>query len=196
MKKSFYLNVIVLFLAVSIYEKSCKANDTIWGHVVNISTFEPIPQAHIWINNRVITTTDNNGFFKVTTNKCDTLIISHLSYISNPLVLTDSVLHVFDTLKIYLDLRNYEINEVKIFPFHDYSSFKRHFLNLGPNEANVTVEQNMENILLQKENGYTPAYDSHENFKYLINSSQRLPGIVLFSSSGNRGIGALFKNRK
>jgi hypothetical protein len=128
MKKWFYL--LLLLLPSVIYAQD-KNVFIIKGHLSNLDN-QPLVYAHIIVPNQHIgTISDTNGNFALPLTYGDTLMISHIGYMTRFIYFTENTFVYNNTIEIILLPQAFELKEVVITPFpKNWEAFKEAFVNL------------------------------------------------------------------
>jgi hypothetical protein len=118
---------IFLFQGLSQVKENADTRILFRGLVIDASTFAPVPNSQIMINNAFSSVSGANGSFSFYANKNDTVIFKSLGY-------KHSIMHISDTLSgreyvtgIYMNSDTLSIGEVVIIP--GYTNLKSEILN-------------------------------------------------------------------
>jgi hypothetical protein len=190
------LSLIILhFLVISLTGYSQNNSNfkklSVTGVVYDIESLDSLPFSKITINKSRSFVTDSKGYFNIKLAIKDTLIISHLGYVSSEIVISDLITN-YDSLHINILLKEqiYNIPTVSVFPYKSYNEFLRSITKDGTNsQALNNAYENIKMMKTQIGKGYFPANDALTNYNYIMNYKP-LSGhsIVLFSSPPNKGI--------
>jgi hypothetical protein len=174
--KSFLLIVASIFIffysGLSQVKESADSKILFRGLIIDASTFSPVSNSQIMINNAFSTISGVDGSFSFYVNRNDTVVFRTLGY-------KESVLHISDTLPgreyitgIYLNNDTLTIPEVIILP--RYTNLKSEILNAKPKEPagmdnaryNVAVSayqgKNSQNILGDPQDNYSLLNQKHK----------------------------------
>lgn len=191
--KAVYL-IILQLIVINISGYSQRNNFKkliVTGVVYDIESLDSLPFSKIIINKKQSLITDSKGYFNIKLSVKDTIIITHLGYISSEIVISD-LNSKYDSLQLNILMKEqiYNIPEVSVLPYKSYSGFIRAIMNHDTNSQALNYAY--ENIRLMKnqiQKGYFPDNDSRENYNYLMNYKNSCSNsIVLFSSPPNKGI--------
>lgn len=114
----------------SIYAQSNNFNfEIIKGKILDDSTGLYIPSVNIYNEStRNWDYSTNEGTFTIWVDMGDTLVFSAVGYLSEVIIITNSLLK--DSLNLKLEPRTYEIGEVTVKSVKKYSQFKQDVINL------------------------------------------------------------------
>ena len=185
------ISISMTFFYISL---QCFPGTNLEGIIIDSEGYDTVKSAHVMVNNRIKATSDMHGRFTIPVNLNDTITFSHLGFLQDPVIITDSVLYSPVPVTFKIKIKYYEIDEVKVFRFHDYESFKQDFMRQAENKGLIEGEELGKTLSEQVLLGYAPEYDSYQNFKHeLKQHKSNEPQIILFSSSGNMGISSFIK---
>lgn len=189
-KKS--IGAILFFISLQ-----CFPGINLEGIIIDSEGYDTVKSAHVMVNNRIKATSDINGRFTIPVNLNDTITFSHLGFLQDPVIISDSVINSPMPVIFKIKIKYYEIDEVKVFRYHDYQSFKQDFMSQAENKGLIEGEELGETISEQVLMGYAPEYDSYQNYRHELNLPKRdSPQILFYSSSGNMGISGFLKSFK
>lgn len=169
------------------------------GVVLDSLSLDSLGLAVVVINNKALMVTNKHGWFSLKVLEGDSIRFSHLGYISPSFYLSTHFLNDTSRHVFYLNNIEYEIREVKVFSFSDYTSFKQAFLEKGTSDVLINTIEHTKTIHDQILYGYEPSHDSYTNYRIEIRDQikPREPvTIQLYSSQGGFGIGALINKLK
>ncbi len=153
-----------------------KSQKTITGTFYDQATGEPVPFANVFNESlRNWSLAKENGEFVVSVNPGDTLAVTSIGYLGQVILATDENLD--KNLRIALTPRQYNIDEIQVVGYRNYSDFKKAFEKL---EIDKTQEQQLSERL--KMEGTKEAIDA----EYNKNAEEKLanPGFSMsFGSS-------------
>lgn len=139
LKKQIYLLLIILnSIAIPLHAQS----DTVFcGQVKNVDQ-EQVDFAHVINRNTekaVITKED--GSFCIQVSRMDTVMIKTLRYLTDTIIMHDSLLASTEKYIAELTERSYPISEVRIYPYRSYEEFKRAFKNHDPDPVGLNPKK-------------------------------------------------------
>lgn len=122
---------ILLMLLPLVFVAQDKNVRIIKGHLSNLDN-RPLVYAHVIVPNQHIgTISDTNGNFALPLIYGDTLMISHMGYMTRFIYFTENTYIYNNTIEIILLPQSFELKEVVITPFpKTWDEFKEAFVNL------------------------------------------------------------------
>lgn len=165
--------IIVLFWVISqtgLSQKIENNNDRILfrGMVIDESTYKPVSNTQILINNEFSSICGEDGTFSFKAYKKDTIIFSNLGYKSNQLIVSDTLNEFEFITGIYLTRDTMSIGEVVIIPRH--TNLKYEILNATSNtpETFSNARYNVAVSAYQGRNGISNLGTPDDNYAVLI----------------------------
>jgi hypothetical protein len=143
--------LIIITIFVSFWELQAQEKELIQytGRVFN-EFLQPLPYAHIIIENRDLgTITDNDGKFSFIVQPNDTVAFSSMGYKKALIIIPDTLDSKFYTRDVLLASDTFMIAEVEVYQWKDYEEFKEAFLNLELPEDDL--DRARRNIAMIKE---------------------------------------------
>jgi hypothetical protein len=127
-RKAFILFIFSLLCSVSYSQQGIIK---IQGKIIGRENYKPVKRANV-INKRQkkIVVTDTLGNFSIDALKGDTLHFSALGFQNKTIYVNDSLLPHSKSVLVSLSLRKYQLKEVTIEGFGEYSDFKQKFTDL------------------------------------------------------------------
>jgi hypothetical protein len=96
---------------ITIHNRKKNSNHLFCGNVYDKNTHEPIENTHIFLKDKIVTTSNNQGYFEILAPENSDIYIKHISY---KLVKTTSTNNENDCKIIYLENDEYQLNEIII----------------------------------------------------------------------------------
>jgi hypothetical protein len=190
MNKRFSATFVVLLLLVSpIF--AFGQSTFLKGQIVDKDDLSPVHGSHIIKNEKTIGVTQLNAEFSLRVNPHDTLIISHVGYKNQVLVVPENSTTYLDTI-IFMTKDTTFLQEVKIYGFPTEKGFMRQIMT-----TNVFTREliNAQNNIYQSQQlykyGVVPQMDALDNYQSFIRGPQPL---VFFSSNPSMGINTALRN--
>ena len=158
--------------------------------VLDAITLEPLPYAHIVKNYQSATTPNQNGSFMLLISQYDTLTISHVSYISQSLLVykpqhTDTL-----TLTVFLERETTLLPELSISPYPaTVKQLKQEIMKLEVIDPLQSLREQQPDITYDVIMSPKVSFDSYENFRRIGQPTE----FILFSTGPNKGIGKILR---
>lgn len=185
------LILIPIFIQFSFYGVAQDQTNviTLSGTIIDQSTLEPVPAAHIYSGPRG-TYADLKGRFSLRLDRSDTITCSHVSYYNQSIVI-DTVSQ-YDFI-IYLQKEVRVLNPFTLGRLPDISLFKQQILDTDFADVKLrNAMRNMSLIRLSFLNGYVPEMTSADNHRnYLIGPQ----GFTILSNSPNKGLSKALREK-
>ncbi|WP_421877592.1 carboxypeptidase-like regulatory domain-containing protein [Marinoscillum sp.] len=156
---------------------------TVIGQLLDATTHEPIPFAHVYTKQRGTITT-MEGRFKMLLGSYDTLITTHVNYYTTKI--TSSEVQN-DTLIVYLTPATHYLNEVQIGSIPSEERFKEELIknNVQPTQEEQTTIRNTKLSTVMYLSGYVTTMNSTDNYYQFIQGPQ---GVSILSSNPSKGL--------
>ncbi len=154
--------IVCFTLIYSALSAQLVENDTIsFKGVVFNENNEPMPNAHILINERKGTLTSPEGFFNFRVNASDSITFSYLGYKSFNFVVPDTLTRIGYVAGIFLKRDTLSLPEVVVLPWISKQHFRQAFVNsdqLSKQEAHAKA--NLNQVAGQTPNRYSYMHSS------------------------------------
>ena len=122
--------IILLLLPVAFYAQD-KEDDRFYIKGIVYSTLDSSILNDVHVINYTtekVTTSYNEGIFKIPVKNEDKLFFSSIGYELTDIIIADSLLQTKNYIHVYLKPKTYELKSVDIRPFLSYKEFKEAFL--------------------------------------------------------------------
>lgn len=137
-----FLYILILAFPFWMYSQDEKANKafTANGVILNQTTNQPIPFAHIidYFHEKGFAA-DEKGEFSIIINQNDTLTFSAIGFSKRYICFSDSVIRENVRINVFLNPEIYLCKEVTIFPYKNYTEFKKAVVDFKLHEEDARV---------------------------------------------------------
>jgi hypothetical protein len=129
---------------------------------------QPLPYTHVLITNSGRgTITDREGKFSFVVVESDTVLFSVVGFKKSFVVVPSNLEEPFFTRDVLMQRDTFMIEEVEVYPWHDYEEFKEAFINLElPDDDLERARKNIALIKTQIMLDRNPS--ASENFDYIM----------------------------
>ena len=158
--------------------------------VLDAETLEPLPYAHILRNQQSAITPNQSGSFMVHLSEQDTLTVSHVSYISQSLIISKG--HSSDTinLAVFLERAINFLPELEVTPFPaSLKHLKTKIMEIEVKDPLQSLRRQQVAITYDIIMSPKVSFDSYENFRRMNQPTE----FILFSTGPNKGIGKILR---
>ena len=176
-----------LIIVTPVFSQDNQNSVIITGKILDQASLQPIPATHIYSGNKG-TYADFDGSFSLQLDKSDTIVISHVAYYNQYIVL-DTLSSA--ALSIYLQREVQLLDHFTLNQFPDLQIFKQQILNTKVKDEKLeNALRNIDLIRLQFLAGYGPDMTSLDNFKHYLKGPE---GVKLLSSNPNKGLTSILR---
>lgn len=178
---------IICILICIAFINSNLFSQSVQGYVLDKETNEPVRYANISIKNTATgTTTDNNGYFEIITKNTDaSIIISHINYHKQTVLMNDALLS--DGFTIYLEPKAVQITDVVVSAGLYEQSLDKITRSVGVISHPQLINKMNSNMIdiLSSVPGFTQVWEYHSPIILRGLNSNR----IVIMKDGNRRIG-------
>ena len=164
----------------------------IYGKIVTSDSLLPVRNTHVISKLAHCGTISNrDGVFFITSKQVDTLWVSCIGY-SRLLIPVDSMA-ALDTMLIVLERDTITLNEVTVFPFYDYNTFKQMIIDMPSKPMPREIQRLNEELAGMRTGKKRDPYFNMENMGFTASPIQYL--YDRYNSSARRQ-NRLLRNRR
>ena len=164
----------------------------IYGRIVTSDSLLPVRNTHVISKLAHCGTISNrDGVFFITSKQVDTLWVSCIGY-SRLLIPVDSMA-ALDTMLIVLERDTVTLNEVTVFPFYDYNTFKQMIIEMPSKPVPREIQRLNEELAGMRTGKKRDPYFNMENMGFTASPIQYL--YDRYNSSARRQ-NRLLRNRR